>query len=95
MQPSFIEKLEDLRLLYGRPLSPTSGQRCEFWNKKVGGAPESQHLLGNAADFFFSTHSEVKDFIVLAEMAGFKGIGYGKHKIHIDDRKDYARWTYF
>ena len=95
MLPSFMAKLEDLRLLYGQPLIPTSGERCAFWNKKIGGAPESQHLIGNAVDFHFPSFAEVKDFMVLAEKAGFNGIGYGKSKIHVDDRKEHARWTYF
>jgi uncharacterized protein YcbK (DUF882 family) len=95
MLASFLEKLEHLRILYGKPLTPTSGQRCAYRNKMVGGAPNSQHLLGNAVDFAFSSYAEVLYFMELAEKAGFKGIGYGKKKIHIDDRKEYARWTYF
>lgn len=94
MRPAFMAKLEALRVEWGKPLSPTSAQRCETWNKKVGGAPQSQHLLGNAADFFFFDEREMERFAALAEKLGFGGIGIGKGIVHVDDRDDKARWTY-
>lgn len=44
-----IEVLEPLRRRYGRIII-TSGYRCERLNKAVGGAKNSQHLRGEAAD---------------------------------------------
>ena len=42
--------LDPLRELYGRPIHVTSGYRCPKLNNLVGGAPNSQHMRGEAAD---------------------------------------------
>lgn len=42
--------LEPLRKLYGRPIIVTSGYRSSAVNKVVGGAKNSQHVQGKAAD---------------------------------------------
>ena len=43
--------LEPLRSLLGVPVKITSAYRCGILNKYTGGAVNSQHLLGQAADF--------------------------------------------
>jgi zinc D-Ala-D-Ala carboxypeptidase len=45
-----VELLEPVRLLLGVPLVVTSGFRSVTLNRLVGGAKESQHILGEAAD---------------------------------------------
>src|SRR5665213_2462311 len=42
--------LEPIRQHWGIPFSPTSWYRCERVNGGVGGEPDSQHLIGQAAD---------------------------------------------
>ena len=42
--------LDPLREAYGKPIIVTSGYRCEKLNKAVGGAANSQHVKGEAAD---------------------------------------------
>lgn len=42
--------LDPLREAWGAPLYVTSGYRCPQLNHAVGGAPHSQHMLGEAAD---------------------------------------------
>ena len=42
--------LEPLRVAMGRPINISSGYRCEQLNRAVGGAYNSQHLKGQAAD---------------------------------------------
>ena len=42
--------LQPLRDMYGAPIHVTSGYRSPAVNKAVGGARNSQHLLGEAAD---------------------------------------------
>lgn len=42
--------LDPLRLHWGRPVIVTSGYRCPTLNKVVGGALDSQHRYGQAAD---------------------------------------------
>lgn len=43
--------LQPLRNHLGCPVIVTSGFRCAELNKKLGGRPNSQHLMGRAADF--------------------------------------------
>lgn len=48
---SLVENiLEPLRVKYAKPIMINSGYRCQRLNKKVGGAKNSQHLTGKAAD---------------------------------------------
>lgn len=42
--------LDSLREYYGKPIIVSSGYRCEKLNKAVGGATNSGHLTGYAAD---------------------------------------------
>lgn len=45
-----IELLDKIRTKWGHPIRVTSGYRCQKLNKLVGGVPNSQHVLGEAAD---------------------------------------------
>lgn len=42
--------LDPLRELYGKPIIVNSGYRCNKLNKAIGGAKNSQHLVGQASD---------------------------------------------
>ena len=42
--------LEPLREAVGAPIFVSSGYRCAKLNNAIGGAPSSQHILGQAAD---------------------------------------------
>ena len=48
--------LQPLRNLYGGPIRVNSGYRSYAVNKAVGGARQSQHMLGEAADI--TVHSK-------------------------------------
>ena len=43
--------LEPVRTHFGVPIIISSGYRCPALNNAVGGAPSSQHMKGEAADF--------------------------------------------
>lgn len=47
------EVLDPAREKLGSPIVVNSGYRCPKHNKEVGGATNSQHLLGQAADIRF------------------------------------------
>lgn len=94
MDSGFMRKLELLRILWGKPMVVTSGARCIFWNAHVGGAPESQHVHGNAADISLQTPSDGPKLAALAEKVGLNGIGLASGFIHVDNRPKKARWTY-
>ncbi|MFJ8073025.1 D-Ala-D-Ala carboxypeptidase family metallohydrolase [Streptomyces sp. NPDC096176] len=84
-------KLEALRHALGdQPVTVTSGFRSQACNSAVGGASNSRHLYGDAADLGAGPHSLCK----LAQTArnhGFNGIlgpGYPGHSdhTHVDHR---------
>lgn len=71
---ALVEKvLDPLREAWGRPITVSSGYRCQALNKAVGGAVNSQHLTGHAADI--STGSTA-DNIKLFQMAQKLGLPY-------------------
>ena len=43
--------LEEVRTRLGKPVTITSGYRCPALNAAIGGAKDSQHMRGEAADF--------------------------------------------
>lgn len=45
-----VKILQPLREAYGKPITVTSGYRCNELNKAVKGSATSQHLKGEAAD---------------------------------------------
>lgn len=50
--------LDPAREKLGRPIAVNSGFRCVVHNRKVGGASNSQHMRGEAADLRISGKSE-------------------------------------
>lgn len=52
MSASLLNILERLRSYYGKPITVTSGQRCKTRNSQVGGARNSAHTKGKAADIY-------------------------------------------
>lgn len=91
VDPHLIHHLERLRAIVGRPLVIVSGYRCAEHNRRVGGAPESQHLLGRAADIEAGYAT-----VAQARAAGFVGIGVsGSEVTHVDVRRGKrALWFY-
>ena len=50
--------LDPLRDWYGKPVYVNSGYRCPQLNRAVGGAADSQHLKGEAADITAGSPAE-------------------------------------
>lgn len=91
VRPRLLHVLERLRERTGHPLPIVSGYRCPVHNRAVGGARNSQHVYGSAADI--PSHlATVHD----AEMSGAVGIGRkGLWAVHVDVRDGGpARWVY-
>jgi uncharacterized protein YcbK (DUF882 family) len=87
-----VQKLEELRAAIGnRPILITSGCRCQLYNRYVGGASASQHLMGTAADVTVKgmAPSEVAK---AADKLDFGGVGRYKTFTHVDVRPGKARW---
>jgi len=87
MSGEFLEKLDLLREHCGFPFKINSGFRTLEQNKKDGGAEQSAHLLGRAADIA-CTGQQAYTILKLAPQYGFTGVGVSqKHGrfIHLDD----------
>jgi len=83
INPSLLAVLEAIRSDMG-PTKINSGHRCEYRNAAVGGAEQSAHLRGNAADI--RTLSAKERFIVVsvAITHGVRRIGDYGNWVHID-----------
>jgi hypothetical protein len=78
----------EARRKFGAPLAVTSGLRPPAVNAAVGGARNSQHLVGRAVDFYPLNGSFVKLLEILKATPSFTGIGLGQRLgfLHADIR---------
>lgn len=88
-----VTLLQKIRNHFGRAVTINSAYRTESYNKKIGGATRSQHILGTAADITISGVSP----LAVAQYAEFLqpqsgGIGVYKTFTHIDVRSSRSRW---
>ncbi len=97
MRDEFLDKLDRAREISGVPYRINSGMRSYDWNQKVGGTPNSSHLIGWAADISATT-SNRRFVIVRALMeVGFTRIGIGDTFVHVDcdpDKVENVIWLY-
>jgi uncharacterized protein YcbK (DUF882 family) len=96
VDPALITGLESLRLNLNRPILINSGCRCAAHNAAQGGAKNSQHVQGKAADIKVSglTARELYAFCVLVpQLRGF-GVSDKGGFVHVDTRSVTSRWCY-
>ena len=90
-----LDVLVSLRHTFKASVYITSGNRCEAYNKKIGGAEKSQHIESKAADIQVADISPESVYNYLNQRYPNKyGIGKGKTFCHIDVRGKKARWSY-
>ena len=82
---------EDIRSLCGdKPIRVLSAYRTPEHNRKVGGARNSQHVLGRALDLAPPKNFNVDEFYKLiranTEDFGIQGLGKYKTFVHVDIR---------
>jgi uncharacterized protein YcbK (DUF882 family) len=58
--------LDPLRRAWGKPITVTSGYRCQALNSAVGGVKKSEHLQGRAADIVVGSKADNKRLADLA-----------------------------
>ena len=86
--------LEPLRAFAGKPIVISSGYRCPALNRAVGGASQSQHLRGEAADLHLPSTAEGRTwFSWLIDNTTFDQLiwehdGRGTHWIHVSCKAD-------
>lgn len=81
---------EDIRHIWGKPITILSAFRTPAHNKKVGGARNSQHLHGRALDLAPPKGIKLDDFYEAikknVDHFGITGIGKYKTFVHVDIR---------
>ena len=91
-----VERAERIRSVCGNaPMTIHCAYRCEKHNAEVGGEPNSQHLLGTAADVDASEFG-VEKLAKWFEELGADGVGRYDNFVHVDTRSgrigDNFRW---
>lgn len=91
-----VDALQELRDLAGAPVRVTSGYRCPDHNRAVGGAKQSRHLLGHAADIVIKSLSVAGMYELAEQVDAFRKGGIGVYPergfIHVDIREGRTRW---
>ena len=92
MSMAFLDRLQEIREEFGKPMRVNSGYRCPVHDAALGG--KGPHQTGHAIDIGVSG-SDALDLVELARKFGMTGIGIKQsgqpHKnrfIHIDDLED-------
>ena len=95
-QEALVQALEEIREAWGEPMRVTSGVRCESHNTAVGGAKDSAHLTGWAADISV-TDSVARHELMSYAIHSFHRIGLGETLYHLDldpSRPARVLWLY-
>lgn len=91
-----VKVLQKIREHFGKPVTINSAYRNKAYNKKIGGATNSQHCLGTAADIKISgiTPLAVAQYVESIQPSN-GGIGLYKTFTHVDVRAKRSRWQNF
>lgn len=90
--PNLIEVLEEIRKHFNKPVIINSGYRTPWWNVKVGGAKNSYHCKGMAADIRIKGVSTDKIAKYASEiMKNHGGVIRYTNFVHVDVREEYYR----
>ncbi len=83
--------LQPLRSAYGQPIRITSGFRSQLVNKKVGGAANSQHTNGEAADLVCRDNAAIfriiRDSLQFDQLIWEKGDDMEPDWVHVSFRE--------
>ena len=91
-----VTYLQQIREHFGKPVNISSGYRCAIHNKNIGGATNSRHSKGQAADIYINgvAPAEIAKY---AESMGILGIGLYETNsdgffVHVDTRETKSFW---
>lgn len=88
MDMTAVTLFQRIRSFYG-PISPTrgGGYRCQAYNAKIGGTPQSYHMLGMAMDIACSNPVQRHRLLEIIFMLKTPGVEVCDRHIHVDTRK--------
>ena len=90
-------QLQILRNYIGKPITVNSAYRSQEYNASIGGAKNSQHIMGRAADIVvkgmspLAVHTTIELLIEKGNMLQ-GGLGLYDSFVHYDIRGTKARW---
>jgi hypothetical protein len=96
-----VDKLNMMRLLYGKPMVVTSGARCQTYNDEIGGLPNSAHLRHvftnqcRAVDILVTASEDRYNLVRIAQNVGIERIGLGPNFLHFDVAWDLSQPVMF
>ena len=91
--PDLVNILQKIRTHFGKAVTINSAYRTPTYNKKVGGATNSQHVYGTAADIVVSGVSPKKVAAYVETILPKGGIGIYSTFTHVDVRENKSRWN--
>jgi len=95
---AFLQILEDVRALYGRPMIINSGYRCALYNATLPGASKtSAHMSGFAVDVKISNNRDRYLLMTAAMRTGITRFGVAYSFLHFDaapDKPGSVIWSY-
>ena len=89
-----VQWLEDIREEFGGPVHIHCANRCLEHNRACGSQDTSQHIKGKAVDFHIDgvDPEEIAEWIDENLCPDDGGVGIYDWGVHIDRRKNKARW---
>ncbi|MBR2679434.1 MAG: DUF882 domain-containing protein [Exiguobacterium sp.] len=97
VEPALLYLLMCIRDRFGKPIVVNSGYRSPEWNAKVGGAANSFHVKGLAADIR-PTNADADKLARLQDIClrtnEIGGVGLYDDFVHVDARGSKARWDF-
>lgn len=88
MDPLVLEKVQELRDLYGAPLSLTSAYRCAEHPEEKRKKKPGQHHAGTAVDIRVSDGVMRRKLVEIGLALGARGVGVANSFVHLDWRED-------
>lgn len=99
MRPETMDRLQAVRIAYGKPMPVTSGYRDATHPIEARKAAPGAHASGQAVDIAVGPGQDVYELVQLAMAHGFRGIGISQRGgqarfVHLDDLPRFAMWSY-
>ena len=86
-----VNIVQAIRDNFGVAVTINSGYRNASYNKRIGGAVNSQHIYGKAADIVVSDIDPAR-VAAFADSLCIGGVGLYRTFIHVDSRAGRVRW---